>query len=79
MKIQTLGGCCKKSLDNHKAVVDAVKELGLNIVVENINDFNEIIKLGVLTTPGLVINGKVISTGRCLNVNQAIELIKKYI
>lgn len=77
MKIQTLGGCCKKSTANHEAVVEAVKELGLDITVENVSNVNEIINLGVLATPGLVIDGKVLSAGRSLNVNQAKKLIQK--
>lgn len=77
MKIQTLGGCCKKSAANHEEVVEAVKELGLDVTVENVSDVNEIINLGVLATPGLVIDGKVLSAGRSLNVNQAKELIQK--
>lgn len=60
MKIQTLGGCCKKSTANHEAIVEAVKQLGLDVTVENVSDVNEIIKLGVLATPGLAIDGKVL-------------------
>lgn len=77
MKIQTLGGCCKKSAANHEAVVEAVKELGLDATVENVKDINEIMKLGVMMTPGLVVDGKILSVGRSLNVAQAKELIKK--
>lgn len=79
MKIQTLGGCCKKSTENHEAVVKAVKELGLDVVVENVKDMNEIMSLGVLSTPGLVIDGKILSVGRSLNVTQAKELINKFL
>lgn len=77
MKIQTLGGCCKKSTANHEAVVEAVKELGLNVIVENVSDMNEIMNLGVLATPGLVIDGKVLSAGRSLSVEQAKKLINQ--
>lgn len=79
MKIQTLGGCCKKSTTNHEAVVEAVKELGLEVTVENVTDINEIMSLGVLSTPGIVIDGKVLSVGRSLNVTQAKELINKFL
>lgn len=79
MKIQALGGCCKKSMANYEAVVEAVKELGLEDEVIHITDMEEIVKLGVMATPGLVIDGKVMSTGRLLSVKQAKELIKKSI
>ena len=77
MKIQALGGCCQKSTANYEAIVEAVKELGLNVEVEHITDFNEIMKLGVMSTPGLVIDGKILAVGRSLNVKQAKELIAK--
>ena len=76
MKIQALGGCCKKSQTNYEAIVLAVKELGLDVEVEHVIDMNEIINLGVMATPGLVVDGKVLSVGRALNVKQAKELIK---
>jgi small redox-active disulfide protein 2 len=79
MKIQALGGCCKKSQANYEAVVLAVKELGLDVQVEHITDMNEIMNLGVLATPGLIINEKIVSVGRTLNVKQAKELINKAI
>lgn len=79
MKIQALGGCCKKSQANYEAVVLAVKELGLDVQVEHITDMNEIMNLGVLATPGLIINEKIVSVGRTLNVKQAKEIINKAI
>ncbi len=77
MKIQALGGCCKKSTANYEAIVEAVKELSLEDEVIHVTDMDEIMSLGVMATPGLVIDGKVMSAGRALNVNQAKELIEK--
>lgn len=77
MKIQALGGCCKKSNANYEAVVEAVKELGLEDEIIHVTDMEEIMALGVMSTPGLVIDGKVMSAGRALNVKQAKELIEK--
>ncbi len=77
MKIQALGGCCSKSTANYEAVKEATKELGLDVEVEHVTDMNDIMNLGVMATPGLVIDGKVMSAGRPLNVKQAKELIEK--
>lgn len=77
MKIQVLGGCCKKANANYEAVVEAVKELGLEDEVIHVTDMEEIMALGVMSTPGLVIDGKVMSAGRALKVKQAKELIEK--
>lgn len=77
MRIQALGGCCKNSTKNYENVVAAAKELGLGIEVEHVTDMNEIMALGVMATPGLVINGKVYSVGRVLTVSQAKDIIQK--
>ncbi|ABX81372.1 thioredoxin family protein [Acholeplasma laidlawii] len=78
MKIQALGGCCKKSMQNYQNTMDAAKECGIEESVEQISDTNEILKLGVMATPGLVIDGKVVSSGKLLSVGQIVELINKH-
>lgn len=77
MNIKALGGCCSRSTANYENAVQAVKELELNVVVEHISDFDEIMKLGVMATPGLVIDGKVVAYGRPLTVSQIKDFIKK--
>jgi len=76
MKIQALGGCCKKSQANYEAVVSAVKELGLDTIVEHVTDMDEIMSMGVMMTPGLVVDGKIVAIGRALSTKQAKELIQ---
>ena len=78
MVIKALGGCCKKSTQNYENVCLAVKELGLDVEVEHVSDMNEIMKLGVMATPGLIIDNKVVSVGRMLTVSQAKELIERF-
>ena len=67
MKIEILGtGCAKcKALEvnTKKAVADA----GIFAQVEKVEDLVEIMNYGVMSTPGLVINGEVKSTGKLLN------------
>lgn len=75
MKIITLGGCCKKSKQNHENAVIAAKNCGVDEPV-NIGDAMEILKYGVMSTPALVIDGKVVATGRMLSVEQIEKLIK---
>jgi len=43
--------------------------------VETVDDLVELVSYGVMTTPGLVVNGKVVSVGRSLSVKE----IKKYL
>lgn len=78
MKIQALGGCCgKKSTANYEAIVEAAKELDITDEVIHVTDMEEIMSLGVMSTPGLVIDGKVMSAGRALSVKEAKAIIEK--
>ena len=76
MKIKALGGCCKRSTQNYENIVQAAKELGIEDVVEHVSDTEEILSLGVMSTPGLVIDGKVYSAGSPLTVEQAKAMIE---
>ena len=76
MKIKTLRSCCKKSQKNHENAVIAAKNCGVIEPVENIGDITEIMKFGVMATPAIVIDGKVVSIGRVLSVEQIEKLIK---
>ncbi len=77
MDIKVLGACCKKSLETFENTKAAVKQLGLDIEVENIGDIVEIAKYGVMSTPALVIDGKVLSYGKPLKTNDVIKIIEK--
>ena len=76
MKIQILGmGCAKcKSLQKHAE--KAVEKLGMDIDVEKVDTLEEIMKFGVTSTPALVIDGEVISTGKLLKVPQIVEILE---
>lgn len=76
MEIITLGNCCKKSIQNHINAIAAAKSCGV-AEPKNVSDFNEIMQYGVMSTPALVIDGKVVATGRMLSVQQIEELIKE--
>ena len=63
-KIQILGtGCakCEKLASNAK---QAAESLGLDFELEKVTDLNQIMGFGVMTTPGLVVDGKVLVTGK---------------
>lgn len=77
MKIITLGNCCKKSRQNHINTVQAAQNCDVAEAVENIGDIGEIMKYGVMSSPALVIDGKVVAMGRMLSVGQAEKFIKE--
>ncbi len=78
MKIITLGNCCKKSKQNHENAVIAAKNCGVEEPI-NVGDMNEILRYGVMATPALVIDGKVVATGRMLSVEQIEKIINDHI
>ncbi len=75
MKIQVLGSGCPKCKTLTERVESAVAELGLDCEIEKVTDINEIVKLGVMMTPGLVIDGDVKSTGKLLSVEDIKALL----
>jgi small redox-active disulfide protein 2 len=77
MKIQILGvGCpkCKTLLANVEA---AVQELKLEAEIEKVTEIQEIVSFGIMSTPGLAVNGKVLSAGKVLSTQQIIDLLSK--
>ncbi len=69
-----LGACCDKSRKTYENVKQAVKELGFTEEVVNIGDAMEIAKFGVMQTPALVVDGKVVAYGRLLTVEKVKEI-----
>ena len=69
-KMQILGtGCpmCRKLARNAEA---AVKSLGIECTVEKVIEFEDIVKFGVMSTPALVVDGVVKSTGKVLSAEE---------
>ena len=75
-KIEVLGTGCKKCQELETAAKEAVKELNSDYEVVKVEDIQEITNYGVTSTPALVINGVIKSTGRVLSVDEIKELIK---
>ena len=75
--VKVLGSGCKKCNDLEAATVEALKNLGMDTTIDHVKDFAEISSYGVMSTPALVVDGKVVSCGKVLKVAEAEELIKK--
>lgn len=73
-KIQVLGTGCAKCKKLEENVALAIKNLGLDYEIEKITDIKDILNYGIMMTPGLGIEGKIVSSGRLLNVRE-IETI----
>ncbi len=75
MEIKVLGPGCANCNKLEKLVVEAVKELGITDPVQKVSDIQEMLSYGVMSTPALVVDGKVKFSGRVPNK----EEIKKYL
>ena len=74
--IKVLGAGCKSCHDQYENVKKAVHDLGLNIEVEYITDMEKVMSYGVMNMPAIVINEKVVSSGKVLKEKDVIKLIK---
>lgn len=75
--IKVLGGGCAKCNQLEEATIAALSELGMDTQIEHVRDFEKIAAYGVMTTPALVIDGKVVSYGKVLKKEEVIEILKK--
>lgn len=77
MEIKVLGTNCANCHNLEKAVRKAVFELGIQAEVIKEDDIVKILEYKILRTPGLVINGKVVSAGKVLSVEEIKQMIKE--
>lgn len=76
MVIKVLGTGCKKCKTLEKNALKAVESLGQEISVIKIEDLEEIMALGVMSTPGLMVDDTIISTGRVPKPKEIVKLIE---
>ena len=76
--IKVLGVGCAKCLQAEKNARLAVEEMGIDAVVEKVDDLAKIIEYGVLATPGLVINDEVIKYGSIPTVKEIKTILSAY-
>lgn len=75
MKIEVLGTGCKKCMELEMIVKQAIAKSGKFVQLEKVDDIMKIMEYQVVSTPGLVIDGKVVSTGKVLSVNEVLAFI----
>lgn len=75
MIIKILGAGCDKCDKSYNNALKAVKELGVDVKVEKVEDLVTMMQYGILTTPGIVVDEKVLSTGKIPTVNDFKNII----
>lgn len=73
--IKVLGTGCKKCKTVQANAEKAVRELGLDVEVEKVTDMREIMQFQVMSTPGLVVDGEIKTTGRVPSTDEIKQML----
>lgn len=76
MIIKILGSGCKKCSTLTENTQTALTRLGLTAELVKVTDFAQIAALGVMSTPALAIDDKVVSVGKVLTANEVEKILK---
>lgn len=76
MEIKVLGTGCSGCKALFNTVQEAVNQLGINAQVVKEEDLAKILEYNVMSLPALVVNEKVVTQGRKLNMEQVKELLQ---
>lgn len=78
ISIKVLGSGCAKCAQLEEATKLAIAQLGIDAPIEHVTDFGQIAAYGVMSTPALVVDGKVLSFGKVLKVNEITKLLQNH-
>ena len=70
MKIQVAGPGCSRCQTTVRNAKNACAELNLAADISHIHDVKEFAKLGVMFTPAVIVDGKIVSSGKVLTVQE---------
>lgn len=75
--VKVLGSGCAKCNELEAATKEALAELGMDTKIDHVTDFTQIAAYGVMSTPALVVDGKVVSYGKVLKKDEVVRLLQK--
>jgi small redox-active disulfide protein 2 len=75
MIIKVLGSGCANCVNLEKATRQAITDLGIDATIEKVTDYPTVLGYGVMSTPGLVVDEKVVLAGRVPNATQVRDLL----
>lgn len=78
MHIKVVGTGCRKCKALLAATEEAVKQTGVQAQIEYITDVIKIAETGLMSTPGLIIDNKIVSSAKVLDAKDVVELILKH-
>lgn len=77
MELKVIGAGCDNCTRLYQNTAEAVKQLGLDADIEKVEDLMEIIRLGVMSAPSLMADGKLIVSGRVPSADKIAALLQK--
>lgn len=75
--VKVLGSGCAKCNELEANTREALVELGMDAAIDHVSDFAEIAAYGVMSTPALVVDGRVVSYGKVLKKDEIVNLLQK--
>ena len=77
MELKVIGGGCDEGDRLYENVSEALKRLEMSAQIERVSELIDIVKLGVMTAPSLMKDGKLIVSGQVPSVEKLMELLKR--
>lgn len=74
--IKIIGTGCAECDQLFKNAKDAVRDLSIDAEVSKVEDLIEIVKLGVMRVPSMMVNGKVVVSGQVVSAKKIMQLLK---
>lgn len=74
--VKVLGSGCAKCNQLEAATKMALEQLGMDTTIDHVTDFVEIAAYGVMSTPALVVDGKVVSYGKVLKTEEVVKILQ---
>ncbi len=75
-EIKVFGAGCQRCESLYDNIVLALEDLGLKAKIQKVQDLRLIAAHGIITTPGLMVNGRIISQGKVLSVDELKDLLQ---
>ncbi len=76
MTVQVLGTGCRKCVALKEHVDAAIQQAGIQADVQKVEDINEIVKFGVMSTPALAVDGEVKIVGKVATVDEIVKVLQ---
>lgn len=76
-RVKILGSGCAKCNALEEATKAALEQLGMDTAIDHVTDFSQIAAYGVMSTPALVVDGKVVSYGKVLKTPEVVSILQK--